>query len=521
MDKNKDAEKGRESEKPLLQMLKITKRFPGVIALDQVDLEVYPGEVVGLVRENGAGKTTLLEILNPHPAPTGFFTQDEGEIFLHGKRIRPRRPVDAHRLGIAIIHQTPNLIPSLTVAENIFLGREPRKLSGLIDDSGMRSEAQELLRSIQSPISPGIRVAELGAAQQQMVELAKALSVNARLIVIDELTSALSEHEVMHIFEVIRDLKTRGLGIVFVSHRLEEVFQIADRIVVLRDGKRVGGGLISQLTIEEVVQWMVGRQIEWTRSSSLKREHPLLEVKNLSGSGIKEASFTLHQREIIGITGLVGAGRTRLADLLFGARKATDGEIRVDGSQVKFENPRDAIRAQMGYVPEDRHTRGLILSMTITENITLPQMSRFQRWAGLDERGEDRLAYGFLRQLRIATPGLSQKVLALSGGNQQKVLLARWLALKPKILILDEPTKGVDVGTKSEIHRLMKDLAKEGMGILMISSELPEIFQLSHRILVMAEGQIVADLPVEQANPEKVMLLAATGSTDQGGNHGS
>ncbi|MBM4338702.1 MAG: sugar ABC transporter ATP-binding protein [Deltaproteobacteria bacterium] len=521
MDESIDVGKGRESNLPLLQMAKITKRFPGVMALDRVDFEVHAGEVVGLVGENGAGKTTLLEILNPHPAPTGFFTQDEGEIFLHGKRIRPKRPIDAHRLGIAIIHQTPNLIPSLTVAENIFLGREPRTRTGLIDDRQMKSEAQKLLRSIQSPISPGLRVAELGAAQQQIVELAKALSVNARLIVIDELTSALSEHEVIHIFEVIRDLKTRGLGIVFVSHRLEEIFQIADRIVVLRDGKRVGGGSVSQLTMEQVVQWMVGRQIDWTRSSSQKREHPLLEVQNLSGSGIKEANFTLHQGEILGITGLVGAGRTRLADLLFGAREVIDGKIMIDGLPVKIDNPRDAISAQIGYVPEDRHARGLVLSMTITENIALPQMDRFQRWIGLDEKSEGQLASRFLRQLQIATPGLSQKVIALSGGNQQKVLLARWLALKPKILILDEPTKGVDVGTKSEIHRLMKDLAKEGMGILMISSELPEIFQLSHRILVMAEGRIVADLPVEQANPEKVMLLAATGSAGQGGSHGS
>ncbi|NWF56372.1 MAG: sugar ABC transporter ATP-binding protein [Syntrophaceae bacterium] len=496
---------------PLLRMVNITKRFPGVLALQGVHLEVYPGEVVAVVGENGAGKTTLLEILNPHPAPTGFFTQDEGEIFFQGKPVRPRDPAESQRLGIAIIHQTPNLIPTMTVAENIFLGREPRTRTGLLDDPRMKREARALLKSLRSSLSPDAPVGELGSAQQQMVELAKALSLNAKLIVMDELTSALSHHEVEHIFEIIRSLKARGLGLVFVSHRLEEVFAIADRLVVLRDGKRVGEGRVGQINLDQVIQWMVGRPIEKMSHEARPRRDPALEVRNLSGAGIRGASFVLHQGEILAVTGLVGAGRTRLADLLFGVQKAEEGDIRVHGSAVTIRTPGDAIAAHMGYVPEDRHARGLVLSMNITENITLPQLPRFRKWTGLDRRGEDALAQTFMAKMKIATPDLDQKVMALSGGNQQKVLLSRWLSLKPKVLILDEPTKGVDVGTKAEIHRLLRGLADEGMGILMISSELPEVFQLSDRILVMAEGRIVADMPVQEATPEGVMTYATAG----------
>lgn len=502
---------GGEGATPLLRMVNITKRFPGVLALQSVNLEVYPSEVVALVGENGAGKTTLLEILNPHPAPTGFFIQDEGEIFFQGNKVHPRDPAESQRLGIAMIHQTLNLIPTMTVAENIFLGREPRTRTGLLDDRLMRREAEAVLKSLQSSLSPDAPVGELGAAQQQMVELAKALSLDAKLIVMDELTSALSHHEVEHIFGVIRRLKARGLGMVFVSHRLEEVFEIADRLVVLRDGKRVGEGRVGQTSLDQVIQWMVGRPIEKASHEAKVHGEPALEVRNLSGAGVRNASFVLHRGEILGVTGLVGAGRTRLADLLFGVQKANKGDIRVHGSPVAIRTPSDAIEAQMGYVPEDRHARGLVLSMTITENITLPQLPRFRRWTGLDQRGEDALADTCVGRMKIATPDLKQKVMALSGGNQQKVLLSRWLSLKPKVLILDEPTKGVDVGTKAEIHRLLRGLAGEGIGILMISSELPEVFQLSDRILVMAEGRIVADLPVQEATPEGVMTLATAG----------
>jgi len=511
MAEGKEEKIGGEGDTPLLRMIGITKRFPGVLALQDVDFEVYAGEVVALVGENGAGKTTLLEILNPHPAPTGFFIQDEGEIFFRGNKVHPRDPAESQRLGIAMIHQTLNLIPTMTVAENIFLGREARSRAGLLDDRRMRQEAGAVLKSLHSSLSPDARVGELGAAQQQMVELAKALSLNAKMIVMDELTSALSRHEVEHIFGVIRDLRNRGLGIVFVSHRLEEVFEIADRLVVLRDGKRAGGARTAETDLDQVIQWMVGRPIEKASHAAKVHGEPALEVQNLSGAGVRNASFVLHRGEILGVTGLVGAGRTRLADLLFGVQKADKGDIRVHGSAVAIRTPSDAIEAQMGYVPEDRHARGLVLSMTITENITLPQLPRFRRWTGLDQRGEDALADTYVGRMKIATPDLKQKVMALSGGNQQKVLLSRWLSLKPKVLILDEPTKGVDVGTKAEIHRLLRGLAGEGMGILMISSELPEVFQLSDRILVMAEGRIVADLPVQEATPEGVMTLATSG----------
>lgn len=495
----------------MLRMAHITKRFPGVLALQDVNFEVYPGEIVALVGENGAGKTTLLEILNPHPAPTGFFIQDEGEIFFRGKKVQPRDPRESQRLGIAIIHQAPNFIPTMTVAENIFLGREPRNRFGLIDDRRMKKEALAALKSIHSSLSPEVLVGNLGAAQRQMVELAKALSLDAKLIVMDELTSALSHHEVEQIFQIVRGLKARGLGIVFVSHRLEEVFEIADRLVVLRDGRRVGEGRVSETTLEQVIQWMVGRPLEPVSQPAAVHGPPALEVRNLSGAGIQKASFILRQGEILGITGLVGAGRTRMADLLFGVKMADEGEIWVHGTPTTIRSPREAIAAQIGYVPEDRHAKGLVLSMTVTENITLPQLSRFWRWGGLDRRKEDALARSFVSQMKIATPHLTQRVLALSGGNQQKVLLARWLSLKPKVLILDEPTKGVDVGTKAEIHRLLRNLAAEGMGILMISSELPEIFKLSDRILVLSEGRIVANLSIQEATPERVMTYATAG----------
>ena len=499
----------RDPREPLLRMVGITKRFPGVVALERANLDVHAGEVVALVGENGAGKSTLLEILNPHPAPTGFFVQDEGEIVFRGHPVRPKSPAEAQRLGIAVIHQTPSLIPTLTVAENIFLGREPRTRLGLLDHRHMDVEAEALLVSIRAAVRPGDPVAQLGAAQQQMVELAKALALEARLIVMDELTSALSPHEVGRIFQVIRDLRARGLGIVFVSHRLEEVFAIADRIVVLRDGRVVGAGAAGDLSMEQVVRWMVGREVEAVAHGGADVGPPVLEVRRLRGPGLQEATLRVHRGEIVGLTGLVGAGRTQLADCLFGFRQASEGEVLIDGRTVVIRGPRDAIAAHMGYVPEDRHRRGLVLSMTVTENLTLPQLSRFQSWAGLDTAGEARLADRFIERLRIATPHRSQRVLALSGGNQQKVLLARWLALEPRILIVDEPTKGVDVGAKSEIHRLMRQLAAQGMAILMISSELPEVLRLSDRVVVMSEGRVVAEWPVADATPERIMLAAA------------
>lgn len=502
-------EKIANGKTPLLRMVGITKKFPGVLALKDVDFEVYPKEIVALVGENGAGKTTLLEILNPHPAPTGFFIQDEGEIFFQGQKIQPRHPAESQKLGIAIIHQMPNLIPTMSVAENIFLGREPLTRTGCIDFQRMRDETKIIMKSLNANIPPDKLVGALGIAQRQIVELAKALSLQAKLIIMDELTSALSTLEVKNIFKVIHDLREKGLGIVFVSHRLEEVFEIADRIVVLRDGRKVGEGRKGEISMEKVIHWMVGRPIEQIRRGIKFFHQPALEVRNLSGVGIKEVNFVLHQGEIIGLTGLVGAGRTRLANLLFGLQRADKGEIWIQGVKVHIEQPKDAIIAQMGYVPEDRHSQGLVLSMDVTENITLPQLGKFWRWSGLNRMAQDSIAENFMAKMKIAAPSLKQKVIALSGGNQQKVLLSRWLSMKPKVLILDEPTKGVDVGTKAEIHRLLKDLAEEGMGIIISSSELPEIFQLCDRILVMAEGKIVADLLINEATPEKVMAFAA------------
>lgn len=498
-----------DPREPLLRMVDITKRFPGVVALERASLDVHAGEVVALVGENGAGKSTLLEILNPHPAPTGFFVQDEGEIVFRGRPVRPKSPAEAQRLGIAVIHQTPSLIPTLTVAENIFLGREPRTRLGLLDPRRMDAEAETLLASIRAAIRPGDPVGQLGAAQQQMVELAKALALEARLIVMDELTSALSPHEVGQIFQIIRDLRARGLGIVFVSHRLEEVFAIADRIVVLRDGRVVGAGAAGDLSMEQVVRWMVGREVEAVAHEGADVGPPVLEVRRLRGPGFREATLRVHRGEIVGLTGLVGAGRTQLADCLFGFRQASGGEVVIEGRPVAIRAPRDAIAAHVGYVPEDRHRRGLVLSMTITENLTLPQLPRFRGWAGLDTAGEARLADRFIERLRIATPHRGQRVLALSGGNQQKVLLARWLERDSTALVLIEPTRGVDVGARADIYSALRDLAAEGVAVLAVTSDYEEAVQVADRAYVMSKGRVATELTGPEISTGR--LLAAAG----------
>jgi len=495
----------------LLQMEKISKSFPGVKALDEVDLEAYRGEVLALVGENGAGKTTLMEILNPHPAPTGFYRQDSGRISFNGKEIKPKNPFETQKMGMSFIHQHFNLAPNLSVAENILLGREPIKggLLKMVDRKKMNELAGELLNKLGVKISMETLVEDLGVAQKQMVEIARALSLKARLIIMDEPTAPLTESEVKKLFEIVQKLKSEGITFIFITHRLEEVFMIADRIIVLRDGKRVGSLDIKEASEDKVTKMMVGRNLKMFPKELAKVEETVLEVKNLSCEEVvKNVSFEVKKGEILGIFGLVGAGRTETMMAIFGVNRKDRGGIYVEGKRIEINSPRDALAAGLGLVPEDRQLQGLILLMAVKENITLPGLDKISHWKVINKKKEDKIALLYIEKLGIQPPNLLQPAKGLSGGNQQKVVLAKWLALKPSVLILDEPTRGIDVGAKAEIHSLMCQLAREGVGIIMISSELPEILGMSDRILVMAEGRITGEFKREEATQEKIINCA-------------
>jgi ribose transport system ATP-binding protein len=490
---------------PLLKMERISKSFPGVRALDEVDLEVCEGEVLALVGENGAGKTTLMEILNPHPAPTGFYKQDSGRVFLRGEEIRPKNPSEAQALGISFIHQHFNLAPNLTVAENVFLGREPRRFKALriVDREEMQRKTREILDLLGVDISPSALVGSLGVAQRQVVEIAKALSRDASLIIMDEPTSALDRDETERLFSIVRRLKSRKISTIFITHRLEEVFEIADRVVVLRDGKRVGATNISDADMDTVVRMMVGRELTMFPKQQVEMGDAIMEVEDLSQDGVlQNISFQLRKGEILGVAGMV------MARALFGIDKRDSGRIYIDGEEVRIDSPRDALRAGLGLVPEDRQLQGLILLMAVKENITLPGLDRISPWGVINRAKEREMADYYVDKLMIQTPSIHQPVIGLSGGNQQKVVLAKWLALKPRVLVLDEPTRGIDVGAKADVHALMSEIAGQGIGIVMISSEMPEILGMSDRIMVMAEGRITGQFTREEADQEKIMSCA-------------
>jgi ribose transport system ATP-binding protein len=491
-----------------LRMEGISKAFPGVQALKDVTFEIARGEIHALVGENGAGKSTLMKIL------TGALDRDEGQITLRGQPVEIDTPADAQALGISMIHQELSLIPYLTVGQNTYLGREPQTgLPGFIDWSALYKHAQQLLDRLNVEVDARAEVQGLSIAQQQMVEVAKALSLNADLIAMDEPTSALTERETEVLFEVMRSLKAQGVSLIFISHRLEEVFQIADRVTVLRDGQFIGTTPIDELDEDRVVRMMVGRELgEMYPRAEGQRQEVVLEAVNLNdGRELHGVDLKLHQGEIVGVAGLVGAGRTALAETLFGIRPATAGEVRVDGRPVKLNSPSEAIRAGMGLVPEDRKLQGLFMNMAVRENVVLSAIDKVTAWGFVSFIRADRLAGEFVRKLDIRTPSLRQRVRNLSGGNQQKVIIARWLTLKPRVLILDEPTRGIDVGAKAEIHALMSQLAQEGVGVLMISSELPEVLGVSDRILVMHEGRIAGEFTRDQATQDDIMRAATGG----------
>lgn len=488
----------------LLKMEKISKSFPGVKALDQVDLEVYKGEILALVGENGAGKSTLMKIL------TGVYQKDEGRILLKGKEINPQNPHEAQKLGISIIYQEFNLAPNLDIATNIFLGNEPKKgkIIKIFDYKKAYEESLKLLDLLGLNLPPDTLVKDLTVAEQQMVEIAKALAQKSELIIMDEPTSALAGREVRKLFEIMRKLKSENISIIFITHRLEEVFEIADRIVVLRDGKRVGELPAQRDKYDDVIRMMVGREVRVIPKPSTKTEEIILEVRNLSSKKIKNISFQLRKGEVLGIAGLVGAGRTEIIRAIFGADPIISGEIYLEGKRIEIKSPKDAVRHKIGLVPEDRKLQGLILDMAVYENTSLPSLRYLFPNGIIKRKTEYDLAEYFVKKLQIKTPSIFQKVINLSGGNQQKVVLSKWLALKPKILILDEPTRGIDVGAKAEIHRLIGEMAQEGIGIILISSELPEILALSDRILVVSKGRITAEISKEEATQEKIMQYA-------------
>lgn len=486
----------------LLEMRGITKQFPGVVALQGVDFDLRRGEVHVLLGENGAGKSTLIKILS------GAYQPDAGEILLDGRPVRIPSAVAAQRLGIATIYQEFNLVPALTVAENIFLGRQPRRL-GVVAHRAMVREAGALLERMRVRVDPQALVADLGVAQQQMVEIAKAMSLDARILVMDEPTAVLSEQEAARLFAMIRDLQTRDVGIIYISHHLEEVSQVGDRVTVLRDGHLVGQ-VPATAPRDELVRLMVGRSIE---AQYPRRAPPpgevLLRVEGLTRHGVfEDISFDVRAGEVVGIAGLVGASRTEVVRAIFGADPVDRGAVWVAGSRLPPGTIREARRRGLGLVPEDRKGQGLVPLLSVQENLGLVALPRYTHLGVVGRRRLRQSAAEIVRSLRIRTPSLEQEVRFLSGGNQQKVVIGKWLLGRAPVLIMDEPTRGIDVGAKVEIYELMNELTAQGNAILMVSSELPEVLGMSDRILVMSEGRVTGEIPARGATQEAVMDLA-------------
>jgi rhamnose transport system ATP-binding protein len=490
----------------------VTKAYAGVQALTGASLELRAGEVHALVGENGAGKSTFIKIL------TGAVQPDGGEIVVGGRTITHHSPRAARAAGIAAIYQQPALLPELTVAENIALGWERSRLSGRVDWCERRRRASELLDRVGARIDPEAEAGELSMPEQQLVEIARALGAEARVLIFDEPTASLAEEEVVNLFQVIGQLRARGVGMIYISHRLDELPLIADRVTVLRDGRTLGTHDMSAVNREQLIQMMVGRELS---SVFPKRPVPVgdvvleLRAVGCAATGLHDVSLTVRAGEIVGLSGLVGAGRTELARAVFGLTPADAGDIRVRGRSVRIGSPADAIAAGIAYVPEDRRRHGVVLEMPVCENITLATLDNLSRFSALNFRRERELASDYIRRLGVKTPSVRTLVSALSGGNQQKVALSRWLLTRPSILILDEPTQGIDVGAKAEVHALMVELVTEGVAILMISSELPEILGMSDRIAVMHAGTVIGMLDHDEATQERILARALGQSTSE------
>jgi ribose transport system ATP-binding protein len=486
-------------------MENISKRYPGVLALDNTRFELKSGEVHALVGENGAGKSTLVKILS------GIATADSGKIFLDGQEIKLDGPRSAQDKGISIIHQELNLMPDLTIAQNIFIGREPRKLKFILNDGGLVKEAEKLFNQLNLKIDPNRKVQGLSIANQQMVEIVKALSFNSKVLIMDEPTAALTTNEIDELFRIIRGLRDKGVGIVHISHRLEELKQISDRITVMRDGKYIETLATKDATVDKIISLMVGRTIfqEAPHIPNSEKQPVVLEVKNLNnGRFVRDVSFKLRKGEILGFAGLVGAGRTEVLRTIFGADRLISGEVFINGKLVKITKPQDAVQHGLGYLSEDRKQLALALGLDIESNTVMGVFRKFARFGFTREKKIEVAARKQVKNLSIRTPSTKQLVGNLSGGNQQKVAIGKWLTADSEIIIFDEPTRGIDVGAKSEIYKLMNDLIDQGKSIIMISSELPEILRMSHRIIVMCEGRVTGELSNKDANQESIMAYA-------------
>jgi ribose transport system ATP-binding protein len=490
----------------LLKAESIDKSFPGVHAVDNVDFDLMPGEVHVLLGENGAGKSTLMKIFS------GTYMKDSGRIIIGGREVEIENPHHAKDLGIGMVYQELSLINSLSVAENIFLGRFPKKRSGTIHWARLYKEAYNLFNDFNVHVNPKQRVSALGMAERQLVEIAKALSINVRVLLLDEPTSALSNEERDRLFEIIRHLQKRGVGIVYVSHRLDEVQAIGQKVTVLRDGKKVGTLSVEEVDEDTLIKMMVGRELkEQFPKEEVKLGHELLRVENINIAGkLDDISLTLHEGEVLGISGLMGAGRTEFARALFGIDKIDSGRIFIEGNEVSISSPWDAIELGLGFLTENRRN-GLVPRLSVSANITLASLGQVRRAGFLHHRTERSLAHKYIKQLSIHTSGLGQKVEFLSGGNQQKVALAKWICSRSRIMIFDEPTRGIDVGSKTEVFKLMSELVKRGVGVIMISSELQEVLAIADRIIVMCRGAITAELKRGTATQEDILKYAVIG----------
>lgn len=489
----------------LVEMRDVSKSFPGVQALSHCHFELRAGEVHALVGENGAGKSTLMKIL------CGVYSKDSGEILYKGQSVHFHNPRAALSAGVTMIHQELNLMPHLTVAQNIFIGREPRS-GWLLSESKINQQARELLDSLHLNIDPRVKVTTLSVARQQMVEIAKALSYNSQVLIMDEPTASLTKAEIEELFKMIRRLRERGVGIVYISHRMEELRQISDRVTVMRDGQFIQTLETASATIDQIISLMVGRTIYESKPELPEKpsQDVVLDVRNLNrGRVLKNVSFQLRRGEILGFAGLMGAGRTEVARAIVGADAVDSIEIYVKGQRVHISKPRDAVKHGIGYLSEDRKRYGVVTAMNVSSNVAMASMGKFLRSSGIIHEAKiDSVSREQIDTLHIRTPSSKQRVKNLSGGNQQKVVIAKWLVANTDILIFDEPTRGIDVGAKSEIYKLLNELAHMGKSIIMISSELPEILRMSHRILVMCEGRITGELSSEEATQESIMRLA-------------
>jgi len=489
----------------LLEMNDISKHFPGVQALDGVSFKLKKGQVFAIVGENGAGKSTLIKILS------GSYTNDHGEIKIEGNKINIRNPFHAMQLGINTIYQETSLVPEITVAENIFLGRQPMK-GGKLRWKQMFSDSQKILEDLSINLNAKAIISTLSVSQQQLIEIAKAFSREAKIIIMDEPTSAITADDTENLFNIIRGIIKKGTSVIYISHRLKEIFQIADTVTVLRDGKTVATMKVSETSEDDIVKHMVGRDIGdlYGEKSYTATEEILLEVKNITRTGyFKGISFSLKKGEILGLSGLVGAGRSEIVRSIFGLDRLNSGEIYISGQKVNIKNSTDGINKGIAFVSEDRRTESIIQGFTVRENITIMLLREVLSRIGLiNAKKESKLASRYVDEFSIKTPSIEQLVMNLSGGNQQKVALAKCLSTNPKILILDEPTKGIDVGAKKEIHTLIKELANSGIGVIIVSSELPEIIGMCHRVLVIREGKLIKQFRKEEINEEDLMHAA-------------